>query len=208
MKYFSLLFLSLFLFLNGFSQSESSDNKEIELSINNPKIGYLFYQTPDLKELEFQISGISDDLKSIWITKANKTSFIESLNFVNGNTLQMVFKKSPSPKQFREFLNQINIHKFYVNEVWVYTETLLDNKEIQKKAKSFKKNPEPFKKEWNDPALIEHYQFNVYHFEAKMNGLFIANYAQSLYNGSVAKIYELQLKAKNELDLFTKNNLN
>jgi hypothetical protein len=205
-----LVFVAAVYFTNTvFAQQKSEPVVSIQWNNTN----YLFYNTPDIKKLDFTVTGISEEMKESWIETAKKSSVLSKIEFSNtvknSSTGIFIFSGNIDEKKVQQIFEELGIHVFYVNDKKIITETLITIKEAQEKAMSFVIQGSPAQPGYNDSNRIEYYNFQMYYFESKLQYMWANNYVHDLYEGYVAKMTEqLNLMTLKRDNFLKRNNHN
>lgn len=186
--------------------SQNVNGNYLEFNWNSQK--YLFYETQDLKKLDFLAKNLSSETINSW--KEIKTDVVKRIKFLkseDASTIKgvIIFKESPSAIQARDFLEQMGVKEFKVNNQRILTSVLINNKEIDDLKKNFKSNVGLFTNDCNDTTKIQYYDFQIKHAMGKLMYMWDGNYPKYLYDGYVTKYVELLEKSKISRERFLKN---
>jgi len=212
MKIF-LTFLAIVATVNFSNTVFAQQKSEPVLKIQWDNTNYLFYNTPDIKKLDFTVTDISDELKESWVETAKKSSVLSKMEFSktvkNSCSGIFIFSGNIDEKKVQQIFKELGISAFYVNDKKVLTETLITIKEAQEKAMSFVIQGTPAQPGYNDSNRIEYYNFQMYYFESKLQYMWANNYVHDLYEGYVAKMTDqLNLMTLKRNNFLKRNNHN
>ena len=196
--FFIVLLVSL-LTENVFSQKEIFPILKFKAKTNTNT--YVFYDSPVLKTLRFNVENLTPEIKATWDEIVNKSNLVEKINITGEEggmkTGEFIFKKETDILSFRSFLEELKIEYFYVNNNKVLTKTLIPLSEVHDKAGSFKFKDFTFTTACNDSTKIDYYDFQIYYAGTKLQYMWSSgNYIKYLFEGAIAKYTEL-------LDKFT-----
>ncbi len=182
---------------------------QIKLTVSWSDSKYLFYQTTDLKKLNFTIENANDEMKRLLLSSNKNSSSLKKVILDkkdDGCHLvgTFVFRKNPDVKNFQEVLQNLNLKEFYVNDKKVLTRTLYTEEEAHNKAIGFVYKDEVFNTINNDTSRIEYYDFQIYYAQTKLVYMYGKNYPKYLYEGYVAKYTELMEKQEKAREEFLK----
>lgn len=199
MRYFRFLFAALCMVLILASTARS------QVSIVWKETSYLFYNTPDLKKLDLNIQGKSEQQIADYQTKAADSDVVKKARIKkndDGYVLSLSFKSAPGPDQIKTLFEAMGITEFTVNGKMILTETLISVEEARQIAGNMKLVKLNFRAEYNDPANPEHYDYEVFYAKSKLHHMLNGDFVKYLYDGYIAQYVLKYKQAKADLEDF------
>lgn len=194
-QFFTLLAILSFGYV-AYAQVETS---QPVLRFQWDEANYLFYDTYDLQSLEFE-SSLS---QPVLADAAKKVSVISGIEFAEGKG-RLFFSQNPRPSDIRRFAEKLGIQEFYVNDVRILTECLLNPDEVLALAKKSKTEPLLFDERFNETNTLENVIYNIHFHQSKIYEMLSDNYSRCLYSGYVTKHTELLHQYQEQQKCYTK----
>lgn len=185
------LFIILLIITFGWQCAQSQDNISAFRFVWN-EANYLFYDTYDVLQLQFQSSLPADEISRA----AQKVGVIDKIQVDNGTGI-IYFKENPLPSDIRKFAEKMGISEIYVSKARILTSSLLDKDELDKIKKDVPRN-QPFISDYNKTGTPENIEFNIHYFSSKIYSMQITDYPRYLYSGDITSYTEhlIQFKAQ------------
>jgi len=197
----------LFIAITSIASSQEGSKPEINIKWENDK--QLFYETPDLKKIEFTYTNFNETAINTWREKTKYSDAVKRIKFNKNNTGTIHFKTCNDINLIRDFFSSLSLTEFKVNSNLVLVEHLISIEDALKKADDIIiDNNFIFKAEYNDKTNIGYHNFQVYYAETKIRYMYLGNYPKYVFEGYMAKFANMLSNAKIEREAFIINSQN